>query len=82
MQKTERPRARDAGLVIGILPTGPLNSITDVEATEEAVYNSPFRATTTTGRGRTVEASPIDRTLVILRNMAPSLLLPGLVRHG
>jgi D-aminopeptidase len=26
-----RPRARDLGLKIGILPTGPLNSITDVE---------------------------------------------------
>jgi D-aminopeptidase len=38
-----------------------------VEATEEAVYNSLFRATTTTGRGRTVEALPIDRTLEILR---------------
>lgn len=25
-----RPRARDAGIVIGILPTGPLNAITDV----------------------------------------------------
>ncbi|HEV8485730.1 MAG TPA: P1 family peptidase, partial [Blastocatellia bacterium] len=38
-----------------------------VEATEEAVYNSLFRATTTRGRGRTVEALPIDRTLEILR---------------
>ena len=27
-----------------------------IEATEEAVYNSLFRATTVTGRGRTVEA--------------------------
>lgn len=26
----ERPRAREAGIVVGILPTGPLNSITDV----------------------------------------------------
>ena len=38
-----------------------------IEATEEAVYNSLFRATTTTGRGRTVEALPIDRTIEILR---------------
>lgn len=38
-----------------------------IEATEEAVYNSLFRATTTTGRGRTVEALPIDRTREILR---------------
>jgi D-aminopeptidase len=38
-----------------------------IEATEEAVYNSLFKATTTTGRGRTVEALPIDRTIEILR---------------
>jgi D-aminopeptidase len=38
-----------------------------IEATEEAVYNSLFRATDTTGRGRKVEALPIDRTLEILR---------------
>ena len=37
-----------------------------IEATEEAIYNSLFRATTTTGRGRTVEALPLDRTLEIL----------------
>src|SRR5215216_1141734 len=30
MQKKERPRARDVGLRVGILPTGPLNAITDV----------------------------------------------------
>jgi D-aminopeptidase len=39
-----------------------------IEATEEAIYNSLFRATTTTGRGHTVEALPIERTLEILRN--------------
>jgi D-aminopeptidase len=38
-----------------------------IEATEEAIYNSLFRATTITGRGHTVEALPIDRTLEILR---------------
>ena len=38
-----------------------------IEATEEAVYNSLFRATTTTSRGRTVEALPLDRTIEILR---------------
>lgn len=41
-----------------------------IEATEEAIYNSLFRATTTTGRGHTVEALPIDRTLEILRRHA------------
>src|SRR5438309_283966 len=38
-----------------------------IAATEDAIYNSLFRATTTTGRGHTVEALPIDRTLEILR---------------
>ncbi|MGH9945043.1 MAG: P1 family peptidase, partial [Pyrinomonadaceae bacterium] len=38
-----------------------------IEATEEAIYNSLFRATTTTGNGRTVEALPLEKTLEILR---------------
>jgi len=38
-----------------------------IEATEEAIYNSLFRATTVTGRGHTVEALPIDKTLEVLR---------------
>ena len=38
-----------------------------IEATEEAIYNSLFRATTTTGKGHTVDALPIDKTLEILR---------------
>jgi len=38
-----------------------------IEATEEAVYNSMFRATTMTGRGHTVEALPIGKTTEILR---------------
>jgi D-aminopeptidase len=38
-----------------------------IEATEEAVYNSLFRATTMTGNGHTVEALPLERTLAILR---------------
>jgi D-aminopeptidase len=38
-----------------------------IEATEEAVYNSLFRATDITGRGRKVEALPLDRTFTILR---------------
>src|SRR4051812_47896306 len=29
-QDNKRPRARDAGVVVGVLPTGPLNTITDV----------------------------------------------------
>ena len=38
-----------------------------IEATEEAVYNSMFRATTMTGHGHTVEALPIEKTTEILK---------------
>jgi D-aminopeptidase len=38
-----------------------------IEATEEAVYNSLFKATTVTGRGHTVEALPIEKTTEILK---------------
>ena len=38
-----------------------------VEATEEAIYNSLFKAETVTSRGRTVEALPIEATLEVLR---------------
>lgn len=37
------------------------------EATQEAIYNSLFMATTTSGdRGHTVKAIPIDQVLKIL----------------
>jgi D-aminopeptidase len=38
-----------------------------IEATEEAIYNSLFRATSVTGRGHTVDAIPIERTVEILK---------------
>ena len=38
-----------------------------IEATQEAIYNSLFRATTITGRGHTVEALPIPQTVQILK---------------
>jgi D-aminopeptidase len=38
-----------------------------IEATEEAIINSLFKATTVTGRGHTIEALPLDKTLQILR---------------
>lgn len=38
-----------------------------IEATEEAIYNSLFLATTVTGHRGTVEALPLERTLEILR---------------
>ncbi|MFN2621861.1 MAG: P1 family peptidase [Chthoniobacterales bacterium] len=41
-----------------------------IEATEEAIYNSLFKAETTTGCGHTVEALPLEPTLQILRRMS------------
>jgi D-aminopeptidase len=38
-----------------------------IEATEEAVYNSMFKATTMTGNGHTVEALPMEKTVAILK---------------
>jgi len=38
-----------------------------IESTEEAIYNSMFKATTMTGNGHTVEALPIEKTVEILK---------------
>lgn len=38
-----------------------------VEATEEAIYNSLFAATTVSSNGRTIEALPVDKVREILR---------------
>src|SRR5437867_656509 len=38
-----------------------------IEATEEAIYNSMFRATTMSGNRHTVEGLPIDKTIEILK---------------
>lgn len=38
-----------------------------IEATEEAIYNSMFRANTMTGNQHTIEALPIDKTVQILK---------------
>jgi D-aminopeptidase len=54
--------------------TSPL-FLAAIEATEEAIYNSLFRATTTSGRGHTVEALPLDRTVEILRKHG--LIMPS-----
>jgi D-aminopeptidase len=68
-----RPRApvagRPAALEVKLLPNDAVSPLflAVIEATEEAIYNSLFRATTTTGQGRTVEALPIERTTTILR---------------
>ena len=46
-----------------------------IEATEEAIYNSLFRAETTTGNGRTIEALPVESTIETLRKHG--MLLPA-----
>jgi D-aminopeptidase len=38
-----------------------------IEATEEAIYNSMFRAHDTTGNGHTVKALPLEETIDLLR---------------
>lgn len=60
---------RNAPRNVRVLPNDAMSPLflAVIEATEEAVYNSMFRATTMTGRGRTIEALPLPRTLDILR---------------
>ncbi len=55
-----------------ILPTDAVSPLFQaaLEATEEAVYNALFKATTTTGSGRTLEAIPIDSVRDILKRHA------------
>jgi D-aminopeptidase len=66
-----RIRANDPALtrrteVVTTLSMSPLFEAA-IEATEEAIYNSMLKATTTTGNGHTVEALPIERLLEILK---------------
>lgn len=66
-QVRRRPGASAA--TVADLPNDAMSPLFQAvaEATEEAIYNSLFRATTVRGRGLTVEALPIDRTLDVLR---------------
>lgn len=61
---------RNSPRTIKVLPNDAMSPLflAVIEATEEAIYNSLFRATTMTGRGKTIEALPLGRTLEILRN--------------
>ncbi|HEY2275512.1 MAG TPA: P1 family peptidase [Steroidobacteraceae bacterium] len=66
-----RIRANDPALtrrteVVTTLSMSPLFEAA-IEATEEAIYNSMLKATTTTGNGHTVEALPLERLLEILK---------------
>jgi D-aminopeptidase len=66
-----RIRAEDKGLSrhVAVLTNDAVSPLflAAIEATEEAVYNSLFRATTTTGQGHTVQALPIEKTKEILK---------------
>jgi D-aminopeptidase len=55
-------------LNIAELPNDDMSALFEgvVEATEEAIYNSLFMATSVTARGRTTEAIPLDRVREIL----------------
>jgi D-aminopeptidase len=66
-----RIRANEARRNIEVLGNDAMSPLllAVVEATEEAIYNSLFRATSMTGRnGHRVEALPLPRTLEILKN--------------
>ena len=65
--------ARDAAQAmaprtVADLPNDAMSALFEgvIEATEEAIYDSLFMATTVTSRGHTVEAIPLDRVRAIL----------------
>ncbi|MFZ0902242.1 MAG: P1 family peptidase [Candidatus Sulfotelmatobacter sp.] len=66
-----RIRTEDKGLTrhIEVLTNDAVSPLflAVIEATEEAVYNSMFRAKTMTAHGHTVEALPIEKTTEILK---------------
>lgn len=66
---SQRPSERNSARTIRVLPNDAMSPLflAVIEATEEAVYNSLFRANTMTGRGTTIEALPLERTTEILR---------------
>ena len=62
---SEKPPARHVELLTNDAMSPLFLAV--IEATEEAIYNSMFRATTMSGNGHTVEGLPIDKTIEILR---------------
>jgi D-aminopeptidase len=64
------PERTDEGLATRrVLPNSEMSPLFQavIEATEEAVYNSLFRATTTDGDKGSVEALPVEHVLEVLR---------------
>jgi D-aminopeptidase len=67
IRQTAKGSGAPAGPVLGNDAMTPLFQGV-IEATEEAIYNSLFRATTITGyKGHKIEALPIDRVIELLR---------------
>jgi len=66
-EKVRRP-VNAARLQTEELANEPMSALFEatVEATEEAIYNSMFMATTTTSNGHTIEALPLDKVKTIL----------------
>ncbi|HEX9960262.1 MAG TPA: P1 family peptidase [Pyrinomonadaceae bacterium] len=65
-----KPANSNAPRDVKVLPNDAMSPLflAVIEATEEAILNSLFRATTVTGKDkRTIEALPLDQTLKILR---------------
>lgn len=52
-----------------VVPTDAMSMLFEatLDATEEAIYNSMLKATTTTGNGRTIQAIPIDPLKHVLK---------------
>lgn len=52
----------------GLLPNGSMSPLFEavIEATEEAIYNSMFRAHDVSGNGHTVKALPLEETIELL----------------
>jgi D-aminopeptidase len=64
-----RIKASDAKRTVSLVGNDAMSPLFQavIEATEEAILNSLFKATTVTGNGRTVEALPIDKVREIMK---------------
>lgn len=67
--RTQNPGEHNAPRTVKTLANDAMSPLflAVIESTEEAIYNSLFKATTVSGKGHTVEALPLDRTVEILR---------------
>jgi D-aminopeptidase len=65
IRTSEKPQTRHVELLTNDGMSPLFQAV--IEATEEAIYNSMFRATTMSGNGHTVEALPVDKTIEILK---------------